>query len=220
MDKLKIENLLDLNETIAKEFLGKYIFPYEALPEIKNYILELIKLLDPNIYEIRGEIAIAKSAKVSDKCEIIGSCIIGENTEVKPFAYIRENVIVGNNCVVGNSSELKNSILFNHSKAPHYTCIGDSILGYKAHLGAGAKISNLKSDESNITIIYNKERVETNLRKMGAILGDNVEVGCNAVLNPGTIVGRKTNIYPLSNVRGFIGENKIFKDENNIIDKM
>ena len=219
MDRLMIKNLVDLNKTITYDFLKKYTFPYEAIPEIKNYIKELVSSLDSSSYNIKGNIVIAKSAKVSDKCEIIGPCVIGENAEIKAFAYIRENVIIGNECIVGNSVEIKNSILFDKAKVPHYTYVGDSIIGYKSHLGAGAKISNLKSDVSNITILYGKEKVKTNIRKMGAIIGDYVEVGCNAVLNPGTVIGKNTTIYPLSNVRGYIEDNKIYKDRNKIIDK-
>lgn len=219
MEDLKTTNLLDLNQTITSKFLHNYTYPFEALREIKNYIKELIPNLDANIYIIKKDIAIAKSAIISNKAEIVGPTIIGENTEIRPFSYIRGNVIIGNNCVVGNSSEIKNSIIFNNAQIPHFNYVGDSILGYKAHIGAGVKISNLKSDKSNITIKYNNEKIETNLRKMGAIIGDYVEVGCNTVLNPGTIIGKNSTIYPVCSIKGFVKENVIYKNNNVIINK-
>ena len=220
MDRLKISSLYNLEETIAKELFQSVTYPWEVLPKISEFILKLGESLDPEIYEKRGEdIWVAKSANVFDSAYLHGPLIIDENAEVRQGAFIRGSAIVGKNAVVGNSTELKNSILFNCVQAPHYNYIGDSILGYKSHTGAGVITSNLKSDKSLVTVAINGEKIETGVKKFGAMLGDNVEVGCNSVLNPGTVVGKNTNIYPLSPVRGYVPENSIFKSQNNIVTK-
>lgn len=220
MEECKIINLYNLEETIAKEFLEKYTYPWEALEGIGAYILELGKSLPKEDYNQIGEnVWIHKSAKVYNSAYIGENCIIGEGAEIRHCSFIRKNAIIGKNTVVGNSTELKNVILFNNSQVPHYNYVGDSILGYKAHMGAGSIISNLKSDKTLITIKNGKEKIETGIRKIGAMLGDNVEVGCGSVLNPGTIVGKNTNIYPLSSVRGVIPKNSIYKKQNEIVNK-
>ena len=220
MDRLKISSLYNLEETIAKELFQSVTYPWEVLPKISEFILKLGESLDPEIYEKRGEnIWVAKSAKIFDSAYLHGPLIIDENAEVRQCAFIRGSAIVGKNAVVGNSTELKNSILFNCVQTPHYNYIGDSILGYKSHTGAGVITSNLKSDKSLVTVALDGNKIETGVKKFGAMLGDNVEVGCNSVLNPGTVVGRNTNIYPLSPVRGYVPENSIFKSQNNIVTK-
>lgn len=220
MDRLKISSLYNLEETIAKELFQSVTYPWEVLLEISEFILKLGESLDPEIYEKRGEdIWVAKSAKIFDSAYLHGPLIIDENAEVRQCAFIRGSAIVGKNAVVGNSTELKNSILFNCVQTPHYNYIGDSILGYKSHTGAGVITSNLKSDKSLVTVALDGNKIETGVKKFGAMLGDNVEVGCNSVLNPGTVVGKNTNIYPLSPVRGYVPENSIFKSQNNIVTK-
>lgn len=221
MEECKIENLYNLNETIAKELLEKLVYPWEALPKISEFIILLGKKLDSNIYELKDEnIWIAKSAKVMPSAYIKGPAIIGENAEIRHCAFIRGNVIIGNNAVVGNSTELKNVILFNKVQVPHYNYVGDSILGYKAHMGAGAITSNVKSDKKHVVVKNRIEKIETGLKKFGAMIGDNVEVGCGSVLNPGSVIGKNTNIYPLSSVRGVVPENSIYKNKNEIVEKM
>ena len=221
MQELEVKNLLNLNETIANKIFENVTYPWEVINKISEFIIELGETLDKNIYEEKApNVWVAKSAEIAPTAFIGGPCIIDENAKIRHSAFIRENAIVGKNVVVGNSTELKNVIIFNNSEVPHYNYVGDSILGYKSHLGAGSIISNLKSDKSNVSVKYNDKKIETNLRKFGAILGDNVEVGCSSVLNPGSIIGRKTNIYPLSSVRGFIGSNKIYKNQNEIVEKI
>lgn len=221
MQELEVKNLLNLNETIANKIFENVTYPWEVINKISEFIIELGKTLNKNIYEEKApNVWVAKSAEIAPTAFIGGPCIIDENAKIRHSAFIRENAIVGKNVVVGNSTELKNVIIFNNSEVPHYNYVGDSILGYKSHMGAGSIISNLKSDKSNVSIKCNDKKIETNLRKFGAILGDNVEVGCSSVLNPGTIIGRKTNIYPLSSVRGFIGSNKIYKNQNEIVEKI
>ena len=216
----KTENLLDLKYTIAHSYLKKYEYPWEVIPEIKNIILEIGKNLDKEEYKaIKENVWLHKQATVDDNVVIIGPAIIGKNSQIKHCAYIRENVIIGENCTIGNSCEIKNSIIFDDSQVPHFNYVGDSIMGYKSHMGAGAIVSNLKSDKSNITVRNENESIETNLRKFGAIIGDYVEVGCNSVLNPGTVVGKNSNVYPLARVRGVVPENSIYKDEDNIVEK-
>ena len=216
---MEIEKLYNLNETIAKELLSSKKYPWELLPEINQFILELGPKLDKEIFNQIGEnIWVAKSAKISPTASITGSVIIDENAEIRHCAFIRGKAIIGKNAVVGNSTELKNCILFNNVQVPHYNYVGDSILGYKAHMGAGSITSNVKSDKTNVQIKGN-ETIDTNLRKVGAFLGDGVEVGCNSVLNPGTVIGRNSNIYPLSSVRGVIPENSIYKNKNEIVIK-
>ena len=220
MEECKIKNLYNLDETIAKELLETVTYPWEALPKIADFIVELGNKLDPSIYEKKGEnIWIAKSANVYPTAHITGPAIIGENAEIRHCAFIRGKAIVGNGAVVGNSTELKNVILFNKVQVPHYNYVGDSILGYKAHMGAGSITSNVKSDKKLVVVKNGKEQIETGLKKFGAMLGDEVEVGCNSVLNPGTVVGRNTNIYPLSCVRGVIPPKSIYKNKNEIVDK-
>ena len=216
---MKIEELYNLNETIAKDLLVSEKYPWEILPKISDYILEIGPKLDKNIFEQKGEnIWIAKSAKIAASSSITGPVIIDENAEIRHCAFIRGKAIIGKNSVVGNSTELKNCILFNNVQVPHYNYVGDSILGFKAHMGAGSITSNVKSDKTNVQI-KGTDIIETNLRKVGAFLGDGVEVGCNSVLNPGTVIGRNSNVYPLSCVRGIIPENSIYKNKNEIVTK-
>lgn len=220
MEDCKISNLYNLDETIAKSLLEKYTYPWEVLPHIEEFILELGKTLNKDEYEPIGEnVWIHKSAKVYKSAYIGENCIICEGAEVRHCAFIRKNAIIGKNAVVGNSTELKNVILFNNVQVPHYNYVGDSILGYKSHMGAGSITSNVKSDKKLVVIKNGDEKIETGMKKIGAMLGDNVEVGCGSVLNPGTIVGKNTNIYPLSSVRGVIKPNSIYKNKNEIVTK-
>ncbi len=219
--KLLAENLFDFSKTIAKPLLESVEYPWEALPKIKNFIMEIGKTLDPDIYEQRAEdIWVAKSAKIYPSAFLGGPLIICEDAEVRHCAFIRGSAIVGKGAVVGNSTELKNSILFDGVQVPHYNYIGDSILGYKSHTGAGTITSNLKSDKSLVTVLCDGEKIETDVKKFGAMLGDFVEVGCNSVLNPGSVVGRNTNVYPLSFVRGYVPENSIYKRLGEVADKI
>ena len=218
MEDCKISNLYNLDETIAKPLLEKYIYPWDVLPHIEEFILELGKSLNKDEYEQLGEnVWIHKSAKVYKSAYIGENCIICEGAEVRHCAFIRKNAIIGKNAVVGNSTELKNVILFNNVQVPHYNYVGDSILGYKSHMGAGSITSNVKSDKKLIVIKDGDEKIETSMKKIGAMLGDNVEVGCGSVLNPGTIIGKNTNIYPLSSVRGVVKPNSIYKNKNEIV---
>lgn len=223
MDELMIKNLFSLNESLAGPFMADYTYPWEVLPHIGEIIRKIGESLDKKLYTKHdGDVWIANSVKFYGgfgSNVILGPTIIGENTEVRPGAFIRGNVLVGNNCVVGNSTELKKVILFNNVQVPHYNYVGDSILGYKAHMGAGSITSNVKADKTNVCVKAGDESVETGLRKFGAMLGDMVEVGCNSVLNPGSIIGRETNIYPLSMVRGFVPEKSIYKKQNEIVGK-
>lgn len=219
-EKLMAKNLFDYSKTIAKPLFESVEYPWEALPKIKDFIIELGKTLDPEVYEQMGEdIWVAKSAKVYPSAYLGGPLIICEDAEVRHCAFIRGSAIVGKGAVVGNSTELKNSILFDGVQVPHYNYIGDSILGYKAHTGAGTITSNLKSDKSLVTVLCDGKKVETGVKKFGAMLGDFVEVGCNSVLNPGSVIGRNTNIYPLSFVRGYVAENSIYKRLGEIAEK-
>ena len=221
MDSLKIECLYSLEETIAKELLERYTYPWEVLPHIGEYILELGNKLPKDEYEKIGEdVWVAKSAKVAPTAFINGPAIICKDAEIRHCAFIRGKAIVGEGAVVGNSTELKNVILFNKVQVPHYNYVGDSILGYKAHMGAGSITSNVKSDKKLVTISGLDKKIETGLKKMGAMLGDCVEVGCNTVMNPGTVIGKNTNIYPLSMVRGFVKENSIYKKQGEIVEKV
>lgn len=220
MENCKIKNLYNLEETIAKPLLENLTYPWEALPKINEFIVKIGPNLDKDIYELIGEnIWIAKSANIYSTAYIKGPTIIGENVEVRHCAFIRGNAIIGNNAVIGNSTELKNVILFNNVQVPHYNYVGDSILGYKAHMGAGAITSNVKSDKKNVVVKNGKEIIETGLKKFGSMIGDNVEIGCGSVLNPGSVIGKNTNIYPLSSVRGVILENSIYKNQSEIIYK-
>ena len=220
MEECKIKNLYNLEETIAKELLESVTYPWEALPKIEEFILKIGEKLDKEKYEKKGEnIWIAKSAKIAPTAYINGPAIIGENAEIRHCAFIRGKAIVGEGAVVGNSTELKNVILFNKVQVPHYNYVGDSILGYKSHMGAGSITSNVKSDKKSVIVKNGKETIETGLKKFGAMLGDNVEVGCGSVLNPGTVIGSNTNIYPLSSVRGVVPKNSIYKNRNEIVEK-
>ena len=220
MEAMKIKNLYDLNETIAADLFDQELYPWELLPKISDFIVELGKTLDPEKFEQRGEnVWVAKSAKIFPSAYIGGPCIIDEEAEVRHCAFIRGNAIVGKGAVVGNSTELKNVILFNKVQVPHYNYVGDSILGYKSHMGAGSITSNVKSDKTLVTVRIPGGAVETGLKKMGAMLGDFVEVGCNSVLNPGTVIGRHSNVYPTSSVRGFVPEEHIFKTQDGIVQK-
>ena len=215
-----ISNLLDLNETIAAELFEGKTYPWEVLPEIGEFIMKLGPTLSPSEYECReGNIWIARSATVAPTAYIHGPAIIGKDAEVRHCAFIRGNAIVGEGAVVGNSTELKNAVLFNKVQVPHYNYVGDSVLGYKAHMGAGSITSNVKSDKKLVVVKSADEQIETGLKKFGAMLGDEVEVGCNSVLNPGTVVGRNSNIYPLSCVRGVIPSGHIFKNAKEIVKK-
>lgn len=221
MENCKIKNLYNLEETMAKPLLEKLEYPWEALPKISEFIIELGNSLDKEIYEEKQEnVWIAKTAKIYPTAYIKGPAIIGENAEVRHCAFIRGNAIVGNNAVVGNSTELKNVILFNNVQVPHYNYVGDSILGYKSHMGAGSITSNVKSDKKLVVVKNGEEKIETGLKKFGAMIGDNVEVGCGSVLNPGTVIRKNTNIYPLSSVRGVVQENSIYKNQNEIVEKV
>ena len=220
MKEREIKNLYNLNETIAKDIFEGCIYPWEVLPKIKDFIITIGESLNKEEYEKIGEnIWIAKSAKIAKTAYINGPAIIGKNAEVRHCAFIRGNAIVGENSVVGNSTELKNVILFNNVQVPHYNYVGDSILGYKSHMGAGSITSNVKSDKKLVVVKNKDEKIETGLKKFGAMLGDCVEVGCGSVLNPGTVIGKNTNIYPLSSVRGVIKEKSIYKKQGEIVEK-
>lgn len=236
---MKIRELLDLDKTIAKELFYGHEYPWEVLPLIGDFIIKLGEALPADEYKQTGEnIWIATSADVAPSASITGPAIICKNAQIRPGAFIRGNAVVGENAVVGNSTELKNVILFDNVQVPHYNYVGDSVLGYKAHMGAGSITSNVKSDKTLVTIavgLYDGElgnaagepgagaasgkKIETGLKKMGAILGDHVEVGCNSVLNPGSVIGRCTNIYPLSSIRGYVPENSIVKTGGIVVRK-
>lgn len=222
METAKISNLYTLEETVAADLFQNHDYPWEVLPEIGAFIIKLGKTLDPAIYEQKGEnIWIAKNAKVAPTASINGPAIIDEEAEIRHCAFIRGNAIVGKGAVVGNSTELKNVVLFNKVQVPHYNYVGDSVLGYKSHMGAGSITSNVKSDKTLVVVkdSITDEKIETGLKKFGAMLGDEVEVGCNSVLNPGTVVGSHSNVYPLSMVRGVVAANSIYKNKNEIIEK-
>ena len=215
-----VKDLYELSHTMAGAYLEKFTYPWEALKGIKDLILSLGKNLDPQEYlEIAPEIWVHKTAKVAPTAYLGAPCIIGAGTEVRHCAFVRGSALVGENCVVGNSVELKNVILFDNVQVPHYNYVGDSILGYKAHMGAGSVTSNVKSDKT-LVVVRIGEGIPTGLKKFGAMVGDFVEVGCNSVLNPGTVIGRNSNVYPLSSVRGVIPDNSIYKAENNIVVKL
>lgn len=220
MEQCLVKNMYDLNETIAAQLFAGADYPWEVLGKISDFIINLGNSLDSSRYENRGEnIWIAKSAKVAPTACLNGPLIIDEEAEIRHCAFIRGSAIVGKGAVVGNSTELKNVVIFNSVQVPHYNYVGDSILGYKSHMGAGSITSNVKSDKMLVTVKNGSEVIETGLKKFGAMIGDYVEVGCNSVLNPGTVVGRHTNIYPLSMVRGVIPSNSIYKNKNEIVEK-
>lgn len=221
MEECKICNLYSLDQSIARKLLESAVYPWEVLPKIKEFIIELGNQLNKDEYEQKGEnVWIAKTAKVAPTAYINGPAIIGKDAEIRHCAFIRGNAIIGEGAVVGNSTELKNVILFNKVQVPHYNYVGDSILGYKSHMGAGSITSNVKSDKKLIVIKNGTEKIETGIKKIGAMLGDNVEVGCGSVLNPGTVIGKNTNIYPLSSVRGVVPANSIYKNKNEIVEKI
>lgn len=220
-EELTVKELYSLPETsVAYSLLTRFTYPWEALDSISDIIKEIGKTLPKEEYEIReGDIYISKKAEIAPTAFIGGPCIICEGAQVKHCAYIREKAIVGRGAVVGNSVELKSCILFDGVQVPHFNYVGDSILGYKAHMGAGAVTSNVKSDKTLVTVNCKGEKIETGRKKFGAMLGDNVEVGCNSVLNPGTVIGQGSNVYPLSSVRGYVPKNSIHKSKENIIKK-
>ena len=216
---LNIRELYDLEHTQAKAYLNQFEYPWQALKGIKDLILELGAALGEDYEEVSPDVWVHKTAKVAPTAFLGAPAIIGANTEVRHCAFIRGSALVGDNCVVGNSVELKNVILFDNVQVPHYNYVGDSILGYKSHMGAGSLTSNVKSDHTLVTVRNGEERIETGLKKFGAALGDFVEVGCNSVLNPGTVIGRHSNIYPTSCVRGVVPENSIWKNDGRIVKK-
>lgn len=217
----KTNDFLSLENTVAKDLFIGDEEPWKILSKISKFIVELGLCLPSEKYEkLKENIWIAKNAKISKTACLNGPLIIDDYAEIRHCAYIRGNAIVGKNAVVGNSTEIKNSILFDRVQVPHYNYVGDSILGYKSHMGAGSITSNVKSDKSTVKVSYNGEKIDTGLKKFGAIIGDYTEIGCNTVLNPGTIIGRNSNIYPLSSVRGFVPENSIYKSESEIIRKI
>ena len=212
--------LFDLNHSLAGTYLSGFTFPWQALKGIKDLILNLGPTLGEAYTEVAPAVWVHNTAVVAPTAYLGAPCIIGAGTEVRHCAYIRGSALVGENCVVGNSVELKNVILFDNVQVPHYNYVGDSILGYKSHMGAGAVTSNVKSDKTLVTVRSGDERIETGLKKFGAMLGDHVEVGCNSVLNPGTVIGRHSNVYPTSCVRGVIPENSIWKNTGVVVEKI
>ena len=217
---LKITSLYDLSRTAAAEYLGGFEYPWEALAGIRDFVLAYGSTLSEDEYEKRGEdVWIARSASVAPTACVNGPCVIGPDTEVRHCAFIRGSALIGKGCVVGNSCEIKNAILFDSVQVPHFNYVGDSVLGYKAHLGAGAVTSNIKSDRTNVTVLTESGRVETGRRKFGAAVGDLTEVGCNSVLCPGSVVGPGCTVYPLSRVRGYVPENSIFKSGDDVVPK-
>lgn len=220
LEALTVKENYSLDQTIAKDIFNGVTYPWEVLPKISNFILELGATLSEDEYEKRGEnVWVAKSAKVAPTAFINGPAIIEKDAEVRHCAFIRGNAIVGEGAVVGNSTELKNVILFNKVQVPHYNYVGDSVLGYKSHMGAGSITSNVKSDKKLVVVKAGEEKIETGMKKFGAMLGDEVEVGCGSVLNPGTVVGNHSNIYPLSSVRGFVPANSIYKKQGEVVTK-
>lgn len=218
MENVEIKDLFNLDETIARDLFEGVTYPWEVLPKIGEFIVKLGETLSLDEYDKRGDnVWIAKDAKVFESAYINGPCIIGKGAEVRHCAFIRGNAIVGEGAVVGNSTELKNVVLFNNVQVPHYNYVGDSILGFKAHMGAGSITSNVKSDKKLVVIKNGKDTIETGLKKVGAFLGDNVEVGCGSVLNPGTVIGRESNIYPLSSVRGVVAAGSIYKNKGEVV---
>ena len=214
-----IKALFDLDHTLAKDYLKQFIYPWEALKGLKDFILTLGPTLGDDYEEISEHVWVHKTAKVFPSAYLGAPCIIGPETEVRHCAFIRGSALVGANCVVGNSVELKNVILFDHVQTPHYNYVGDSILGYYSHMGAGSITSNVKSDKQLVVVHNGEEQIETGIKKFGAMLGDHVEVGCNAVCNPGTVIGRNSNIYPTTCVRGVVPENCICKNDGTIVRK-
>lgn len=220
MKNITVDSLYNLENKIVAPLFEGAVYPFEVLPKISDFIKKLGPTLDSEVYENKGEnIWIAKSAKVAPTAFIAGPCIIGENSEVRHCAFIRGNAFVGNNCVVGNSTELKNVVLIEKVQVPHYNYVGDSVLGTGSHLGAGAITSNVKSDKTLVKVKLGDEVIETGLKKFGAMVGDGVEVGCGSVLNPGTVIGKNSNVYPLSSVRGVVPQNSIYKKAGEVVEK-
>ena len=209
------------DSSLAYKYIVEREFPWEILSDIGSIIADIVRNLDKDEYRcVDGNVWIANDVKIANTATVIGPCIIGAGTELRPGAFVRGNVIIGRNAVVGNSTELKNCILFDSVQVPHFNYVGDSILGYKAHMGAGAVTSNVKSDKSLVCIKVAEDKMETGRKKIGALLGDHVEIGCNSVLNPGTVIGRDSNVYPLSSVRGVVPSESIYKDKNSIVRKV
>lgn len=220
MEQCRISTMYDLNKTIARDLFAEVSYPWEVLPQIKDFILKLGKTLDQEHFEYRGEnIWVAKSAKIAPTACLNGPLIVDEEAEIRHCAFIRGNAIVGKKAVVGNSTELKNAVIFDQVQVPHYNYVGDSVLGFKSHMGAGSITSNVKSDKSLVTVKDGETEISTGLKKFGAMLGDYVEVGCNSVLNPGSVIGPHTNVYPLSMVRGVVPADSIYKKKNEIVKK-
>lgn len=218
MKECEIRELYDLSQTIAGEYLSRFTYPWEALSGIADCVRALGKTLDEAVYEKRGEdIWVAKSAKVAPSACLNGPLIIDEEAEIRHCAFIRGSAIIGKGAVVGNSTEIKNDIIFNGVQVPHYNYVGDSILGYKSHMGAGSITSNVKSDKTLVVVKNGGEQIETGRKKFGAMLGDHVEVGCNSVLNPGTVIGKNSRVYPLSSVRGVVPAGSIYKKQGEIV---
>ena len=219
-EEMTVAKMYNLNETIAKDIFEGVTYPWEVLPKISDFIVKLGETLPADEYDKVGEnVWIAKSAKVFESAYIHGPAIIGKEAEVRHCAFIRGKAIIGEGAVVGNSTELKNAVLFNKVQVPHYNYVGDAVLGYKSHMGAGSICSNVKSDKKLVVVKDGDEKIETGLKKFGAMLGDNVEVGCGSVLNPGTVIGRCCNIYPLSSVRGCVPANHIYKSKTEVAEK-
>lgn len=214
-----VQELFDISHTAASEYLAQFKYPYQALEGIGNAIAEIGKnLMLDDYFVYDGNIWIHKTAKVAESASISGPCIIGEHSEIRHCAFIRGNALIGKGCIVGNSCELKNVILFDNVQVPHFNYVGDSILGYMSHMGAGSITSNVKADKKTVCIRdENGAAWDTGLLKVGAFIGDRAEIGCNSVLNPGTVIGRDSNVYPLSSVRGTVRERHIYKDKNNMI---
>ena len=219
-EMMKIDRLFDLSHTIAAALFEGRTYPWEVLGDIGRFIVALGGTLGDEYERREGDIWIARDAKIAPTAAINGPCIIDSGAEIRHCAFIRGKAIIGKNCVIGNSVEVKNAVIFDGAQVPHFNYVGDSVLGWRAHMGAGAVTSNVKSDKSNVTVLFGDARVETGLRKFGAMLGDGVEVGCNSVLCPGCVIGKNSTIYPLSRVRGFVGENRIFKAPGDIVSKI
>lgn len=215
---MKIKEMYDLDHTLAKTYLEQFTYPWQALKGIKDFILTLGPTLGSDYKEVKENVWVHESARVAPTAYLGAPCIIGANTEVRHCAFVRGSALVGEDCVVGNSVELKNVILFDHVQTPHYNYVGDSILGYYSHMGAGSITSNVKSDKS-LVVVHGEENIETGLKKFGAMLADHVEVGCNSVLNPGTVIGQDSNVYPVSCVRGVIPAHSIVKTGGIVVPK-
>lgn len=221
MKNIKTRDLFDLEKTLAADFLSRYEYPWEALPHIKEFILQLGKALSDTEYrQLSDTVWISPEAHIAPSAFIEGPAVIGPGTQIRHCAFIRGSVLTGANCVVGNSTEVKNAILFDNVQVPHFNYVGDSVLGYKAHMGAGAVTSNVKSDRTFVTVRADGEQIVSNMKKFGAMVGDYAEIGCNTVLNPGTIIGRHTNIYPCSCVRGVIPADSIYKNSGKTVRKL